>query len=55
MAIYSRDFLTARHSDYEKNFHRWNFHYRSYLGGDDYGNGYYLNRYILESDEIMVH
>ena len=51
MAIYSRDFLTARHSDYEKNFHRWNFHYRSYLGGDDYGNGYYLNRYILESDE----
>ena len=51
MAIYSRDFLTARHSDYEKNFHKWNFHYRSYLGGDDYENGYYLNRYILESDE----
>ena len=51
MAIYDRDFLTARHSDYEKNFNRWNFHYRSYLGGDDYNNGYFLNRYILESDE----
>ena len=35
MANYSREFLTAKHSDYEDNLKHWNFHYRSYLGGDD--------------------
>jgi hypothetical protein len=29
----------------------WNFHYRSYLGGQDYENGYFLHRYILETEE----
>ena len=52
MADYNREFLTARHSDYDDNLKHWNFHYRSYLGGDDFSNGYFLNRYILEADEI---
>ena len=51
MADYTREFLTHRHQDYDENMKNWNFHLRSYLGGDDYTNGYFLNRYILESDE----
>ena len=51
MANYTRDFLTARHDDYESKFQDWNFHLLSYLGGQDYQNGYLLNRYVLESDE----
>jgi len=51
MANYTRDFLTTRHSDYESKFGDWNFHLLSYLGGQDYQNGYLLNRYVLETDE----
>ena len=51
MADYTREFLTHRHQDYDENMKNWNFHLRSYLGGDDYTNGFFLNRYILESDE----
>jgi len=51
MANYSRDFLVELHPDYERKMNDWNFHYRSYLGGQDYENGYFLNRYILETEE----
>ena len=54
MANYTREFLTAKHSDYEDNLKHWNFHYRSYLGGDDFANGYFLNRYILEQDDEYI-
>jgi len=51
MAIYSREFLTSRHKHYEEKFKDWHFHLMSYLGGQDYQDGYQLNRYILETDE----
>ena len=54
MAQYSREYLTKTHPDYDKNMQNWAFHLRSYLGGDDYQDGYYLNRYVLESDEEYV-
>jgi hypothetical protein len=46
-----RDFLTSKHDLWHKNVNNWEFYIRSYLGGNDYKNGYYLHRYILESPE----
>jgi len=54
MAIYSREYLTSRHRDYEDKFKDWHFHLTSYLGGQDYQNAYQLNRYILETDEAYL-
>ena len=54
MPNYTRDYLTERHDDYESKFQDWNFHLLSYLGGQDYQNGYLLNRYVLESDEEYI-
>ena len=54
MPNYKREFLTERHNDYEDKFQDWNFHLLSYLGGQDYQNGYLLNRYVLESDEEYI-
>ena len=51
MALYSREFLTSRHKHYQEKFKDWHFHLMSYLGGQDYQEGYQLNRYILETDE----
>ena len=51
MAGYTREYLSERHTHYEEKFNDWNFHLRSYLGGQDYQNGYHLNRYVLETDE----
>ena len=51
MAGYTRDFLTTKHKHYDEKFNDWHFHLMSYLGGQDYQNGYLLNRYILETDE----
>jgi len=51
MANYSREFLTSRHKHYEEKISDWSFHYRSYTGGQDYQNGFLLNRYVLETDE----
>ena len=51
MALYSREFLTEKHKHYEEKFQDWHFHLMSYLGGQDYQNGYQLHRYILETDE----
>ena len=46
-----RKFLTAKHPLWNANIANWEFFIRSYLGGNDYKNGYYLHRYILESPE----
>ena len=51
MAGYTRDFLTTKHKHYDEKFNDWQFHLMSYLGCQDYQNGYLLNRYILETDE----
>ena len=51
MALYDRDFLTTRHTLYEDNIKNWEFYIRSFLGGNDYKNGYNLHRYILETPE----
>jgi len=51
MANYTREYLTSKHPDYDRKMNDWNFHVRSYLGGQDYENGYFLNRYILETEE----
>ena len=46
-----REFLTSKHSLWNANIENWEFFIRSYLGGNDYKNGYYLHRYILETPE----
>ena len=51
MANYTREFLTTRHKHYQEKISYWAFHYRSYTGGQDYQNGFLLNRYVLETDE----
>lgn len=51
MANYTREFLTSKHNHYIEKISDWAFHYRSYTGGQDYQNGYLLNRYVLETDE----
>ena len=51
MANYTREFLTTRHKHYQEKISDWAFHYRSYTGGQDYQNGFLLNRYVLETDE----
>ena len=51
MAIYNRDFLSVKHDLYKENISNWEFYIRSYLGGNDYKNGYHLHRYILETPE----
>tara|TARA_S200002703_G_scaffold69278_1_gene60142 strand:+ start:3467 stop:4885 length:1419 start_codon:yes stop_codon:yes gene_type:complete len=48
---YDRDFLVAKHPEYEKKMQDWDLHVRSYMGGQDFSNGYYLNRYVLETEE----
>ena len=47
----NRETLTSKHELWDKNIGNWEFYIRSYLGGNDYKNGYYLHRYILESPE----
>ena len=43
--------LKTKHPLWHANIANWEFYIRSYLGGNDYRNGYYLHRYILESPE----
>ena len=47
----NRKQLQQKHELWEANIKNWEFYIRSYLGGNDYKNGMYLNRYILESPE----
>tara|TARA_R100001591_G_scaffold14368_2_gene20825 strand:+ start:7483 stop:8913 length:1431 start_codon:yes stop_codon:yes gene_type:complete len=46
-----RKILTQKHRLWNANIANWEFYIRSYLGGNDYKNGYYLHRYILETPE----
>ncbi len=46
-----REILTQKHDLWHSNINNWEFYIRSYLGGNDYKNGYYLHRYVLESPE----
>ena len=43
--------LKKKHPLWHANIGNWEFFIRSYLGGNDYKNGYYLHRYILETPE----
>jgi len=43
--------LKTKHPLWHANIANWEFYIRSYLGGNDYKNGYYLHRYILETPE----
>ncbi len=47
----NREELQEKHHLWQSNIENWEFYIRSYLGGNDYKNGYYLHRYILESPE----
>ena len=47
----NREQLQEKHHLWKANIENWEFYIRSYLGGNDYKNGYYLHRYILESPE----
>ena len=47
----NREFLTNKHDLWNAHISNWEFYIRSYLGGNDYKNGYYLHRYILETPE----
>ena len=47
----NREELQQKHPLWTANIENWEFYIRSYLGGNDYKNGYYLHRYILESPE----
>ena len=47
----NRETLTSKHDLWHSNIANWEFFIRSYLGGNDYRNGYYLHRYVLESPE----
>ena len=47
----NRETLTQKHDLWHSNISNWEFYIRSYLGGNDYKNGYYLHRYVLESPE----
>ena len=40
--------ITDKHKSYEANATKWEFFLRSYLGGDDYRDGQYLLKYVLE-------
>ena len=46
-----KEFLQSKHDLWHSNISNWEFYLRSYLGGIDYKNGYYLHRYILETPE----
>ncbi len=45
-----REFVEDTHSDFELMINRWEFYLRSYLGGDEFKAGKYLNEYQLELD-----
>jgi len=47
----NKEELQQKHHLWTANIENWEFYIRSYLGGNDYKNGYYLHRYILESPE----
>ena len=61
--IHDKDFMEARHDNYDLMIQRWNFYLRSYLGGEEYRAGSFLHEYrsilVFYSEyhqlESMVH
>ena len=47
---YTRDEALDTHKDCKETVAQWEYFIRSYLGGTDFTNGQYLNRYNLELD-----
>ncbi len=47
---YTKDEALDTHKDYKETVAQWEYFIRSYLGGTDFTNGQYLNRYNLELD-----
>ena len=45
-----REFVEETHPDFDLMINRWEFYLRSYLGGDEFKAGKYLNEYQLELD-----
>ena len=48
--VHDKDFMEARHDNYDLMSHRWSFYLRSYLGGEEYRSGSFLHEYALELD-----
>ena len=48
--VHNRDFMEARHDNYDLMSGRWSFYLRSYLGGEEYRSGSFLHEYALELD-----
>ena len=48
--IQNKDFMDAKHDNYDLMIERWNFYLRSYLGGEEYRTGSFLHEYALELD-----
>ena len=44
-----RDYIKENHKDYDNQLAIWEYHLRSYLGGKEYQEGHYLNKYTLET------
>ena len=49
MATSLRDYIKENHKDYDNQLSTWEYHLRSYLGGKEYQEGHYLNKYTLET------
>ena len=49
--MYLADEVNNTHPEWQRMQNRWRFYLESYLGGDDYKLGEYLNRYMLESGD----
>ena len=49
--MYLAENLSNKHPEWKRLQNRWRFYLDSYLGGEDYRRGQYLNRYMLESGD----
>lgn len=49
--MYLAENLTNKHPEWKRLQLRWAYYLDSYLGGEDYKRGQYLNRYMLESGD----
>ena len=48
---YSREYFENTHMAYDEQVNTWEYHIRSYYGGREYKEGYYLTKYAVERDE----
>ena len=48
---YSKEYLEKTHIDYQSQVATWEYFIRSYYGGREYKEGYYLIKYIVERDQ----